>query len=451
MNMPYRTPMGSPMTPNIDPGMYLEMQNQYDVASGGYRPPRIPGNRPPMMPGEIPLPGQPGGGPIRPPAFPPTNIPTYPESAPLGGGGVGNYPMGPTNPLPVPGSRNRGTRIPGGPLKKSPLEAPNFPDGNSWPPVEGSPPVPNPTGGGRPPWAPRGGQWPPTLKPDPLQGTGGGMGFRSGAGGGSRGMSLLPPPPPKPSGGGGSPPAPTGGGGKWNEQIPGMPGGGYGGMGPDSFGDRYRRRQNLPGGGVTGGIPMGSGGNQISPFNPNAALPSQKSVMAPRPNSANNNRFSTGGNMIANRMKGGYRGAQGGGGYSGQVSGRYQTPSGGMNSFDTGGLNANPGGTYSPMSPGMPQPGRPSPQPRAPRQPRYPSFADPNMGWGGSLRRSPAMTFNQGNTNINNQLTQQGPRIARNMGRMGGYNPMMFGGQSRQIGGLRNLMQMLAAMRGGRR
>ena len=61
------------------------------------------------------------------------------------------------------------------------------------------------------------------------------------------------------------------------------------------------------------------------------------------------------------------------------------------------------------------------------------------------------MTFNQGNTNINNQLTQQGPRIARNQGRMGGYNPMMYGGQSRQIGGLRNLMQMLAAMRGGRR
>tara|TARA_Y100000361_G_C10982330_1_gene249746 strand:- start:88 stop:324 length:237 start_codon:yes stop_codon:yes gene_type:complete len=65
--------------------------------------------------------------------------------------------------------------------------------------------------------------------------------------------------------------------------------------------------------------------------------------------------------------------------------------------------------------------------------------------------RQPAMTFNQGNTNINNQLTQQGPRIARNQGRMGGYNPMMYGGQSRQIGGLRNLMQMLAAMRGGRR
>ena len=436
---------------------------------------------PDMRPPEMKWPGAPPGttgGTFGPPIYPPTNIPTYPESAPLGGGGVGNYPMGPTNPLPVPKPKGRW----GVPPVTSPR--PSMPGDPGY--------VPNLENLSNPDMRPPEMKWPGTYPPGTTGGTfgppkpppkGGGMGLRSGAGsggtggmrpgewggqtgsrvptpsgadqiagmGGSRGMSLLPPPPPKPSGGGGSPPAPTGGGDKWNEQIPGMPGGGYGGMGPDAFGDRYRRRQNLPGGGVTGGIPMGSGGNQISPFNPNAALPSQKSVMAPRPNSANNNRFSTGGNMIANRMKGGYRGAQGGGGYSGQVSGRYQTPSGGMNSFDTGGLNANPGGTYSPMSPGMPQPGRPSPQPRAPRQPRYPSFADPNMGWGGSLRRSPAMTFNQGNTNINNQLTQQGPRIARNMGRMGGYNPMMFGGQSRQIGGLRNLMQMLAAMRGGRR
>jgi hypothetical protein len=55
-------------------------------------------------------------------------------------------------------------------------------------------------------------------------------------------------------------------------------------------------------------------------------------------------------------------------------------------------------------------------------------------------------TFNEGDTS-----TTQGPRIAKTMERMQGYDPMMHGSQSRQIGGLRNLQQMLAAMRGGRR
>ncbi len=127
--------------------------------------------------------------------------------------------------------------------------------------------------------------------------------------------------------------------------------------------------------------------------------------------------------------------------YASPQGGMNQAPpmSGGRGTYDTGGLSPYGGTSNYPRSPGMPTP-------RTPR--RMSNF--------GSARdiyssRQPAMTFNQGNTNINNQLTQQGPRIARNQGRMGGYNPMMYGGQSRQIGGLRNLMQMLAAMRGGRR
>ena len=126
--------------------------------------------------------------------------------------------------------------------------------------------------------------------------------------------------------------------------------------------------------------------------------------------------------------------------YASPQGGMNQTPpmSGGRGTYDTGGLSPYGGASNYPRSPGMPTP-------RTPR--RMFNFG----GMGGYSSRQPAMTFNQGNTNINNQLTQQGPRIARNMGRMGGYNPMMFGGQSRQIGGLRNLMQMLAAMRGGRR
>ena len=126
--------------------------------------------------------------------------------------------------------------------------------------------------------------------------------------------------------------------------------------------------------------------------------------------------------------------------YASPQGGMNQAPpmSGGRGTYDTGGLSPYGGTSNYPRSPGMPTP-------RTPR--RMSNFGS----MGGYPSRQPAMTFNQGNTNINNQLTQQGPRIARNQGRMGGYNPMMYGGQSRQIGGLRNLMQMLAAMRGGRR
>ena len=296
-------------------------------------------------------------------------VATFPNSTPMGGG-VGNYPMGPTNPLPVPGPRNRGTRIPGGPLQESPLRATYYP----------------------PPWPPKGSTG--TYDPPPIPGQ----------------------PWPRPSG----PPM---------KQPSPMPG------------DRGGTR--IPGG------PL-----QESPLRPRGNR--QASMMAPA---------NRGTGMVQSRGQqdqAAWRASQRAGD-SGQYQDpnstarlrnygtsrpTYASPQGGMNqappmsggrgTYDTGGLSPYGGTSNYPRSPGMPTP-------RTPR--RMSNFGS----MGGYPSRQPAMTFNQGNTNINNQLTQQGPRIARNQGRMGGYNPMMYGGQSRQIGGLRNLMQMLAAMRGGRR
>jgi len=282
-------------------------------------------------------------------------------------------------------------------------------------------------------------------------------------------------------------------GGMGNSMMPpsGMPGMGLQsgmGSGPGMVGGQPRGR-----GGVTGGIPVGTGGNQISPFNPkgmlpppspsgsdhgsfdpgrppaggaqspggfwshgsgksggnnsmNDSFPAQNSrSSAYRPNQRSN-RFSTGGNMNANRMRAGYRGPRGYGGYGGSVSGRYQTPRGGMDSFDTGGLNANPYGglgrrmshpDFGPYrSPGMPSVNN--------RNTYNTRTYNTNRNYD-NRRTYNTQTFNQGDTSI------QGPRIAKKMDRMQGYNPMMHGSQSRQIGGLRNLQRMLMALRGGRR
>ena len=390
MNMPYRTPMGSPMTPNIDPGMYLEMQNQYDVASGGYRPPRIPGNKPPMKTGEWPLP------PWEQPASPPNPmgggnmsgpVATFPNTTPMGGGGVGNYPLHPT-PMSTPninrnpdfgnwpGNMRSPTTIPGGPLQESPL------------------------GGGMP-------------------------GVRAGEGGQmGGGMS-------RPRTGGRR--MPTGGGqvidGGWDRgQRQG--GNNQGGMGAQrsyssSYNPNTNRNQNTTSGRSGGRRGFAARGNSM-------------------PATYNNpNRYSTGGNMNANRLGSrAYGRRQGSASPSSSrynpffASGRYQ-PRSGRGSYDTGGLYS-PGGHYDryPRSPGMPSVTN--------RNTYNTRTYNTNRNYD-QRKTYNTQTFNEGDTSI------QGPRIAKKMGRMQGYNPMMHGSQSRQIGGLRNLQRMLAAMRGGRR
>ena len=445
MNMPYRTPMGSPMTPNIDPGMYLEMQNQYDVASGGYRPPRIPGNKPPMKTGEWPLP------PWEQPASPPNPmgggnmsgpVATFPNTTPMGGGGVGNYPLHPT-PMSTPninrnpdfgnwpGNMQSPTTIPGGPLQESPLQAPNFPAGGpgmgeepSWPSMGGSPGM---GGGGyqKPPSSPTGGTYIPggPLQESPL---GGGMpGVRAGEGGQmGGGMS-------RPRTGGRR--MPTGGGqvidGGWDRgQRQG--GNNQGGMGAQrsyssSYNPNTNRNRNTTSGRSGGRRGFAARGNSM-------------------PATYNNpNRYSTGGNMNANRLGSrAYGRRQGSASPSSSrynpffASGRYQ-PRSGRGSYDTGGLYS-PGGHYDryPRSPGMPSVTN--------RNTYNTRTYNTNRNYD-QRKTYNTQTFNEGDTSI------QGPRIAKKMGRMQGYNPMMHGSQSRQIGGLRNLQRMLAAMRGGRR
>ena len=279
-------------------------------------------------------------------------------------------------------------------------------------------------------------------------------------------------------------------GGMGNSMMPpsGMPGMGLQsgmGSGPGMGGGQPQGR-----GGITGGIPMGSGGNQISPFNPKGMFPppspsqrgnnqgggqspagqgSYGSGMSGGNNSMNNsfpaqnsrswayrpnqrsNRYSTGGNMNANRMREAYRrrganqGATGFTGYPRPVSGRYQTPRGGMNSFDTGGLNANPyGGLGRRMSHPDFGPYRSPGMPSVTNRNTYNTRTyNTNRNYD-NRRTYNTQTFNQGDTSI------QGPRIAKKMDRMQGYNPMMHRSQSRQIGGLRNLQRMLMALRGGR-
>lgn len=51
----YQTPMGMPTSMQSDPAMAMQMQNNYDVASGAYQGQRPPGmGRPPLMPNEMP-------------------------------------------------------------------------------------------------------------------------------------------------------------------------------------------------------------------------------------------------------------------------------------------------------------------------------------------------------------------------------------------------------------
>ena len=362
-------------------------------------------------------------------------VATFPNSTPMGGGGVGNYPLHPT-PMSTPninrnpdfgnwpGNMRSPTTIPGGPLQESPLKAPNFPDGGpgmgeepSWPPMEGSPG----TGGGRyprPPSRPTGGTYIPggPLQESPL---GKGMpGFRAGEGGQmGGGMS-------RPRTGGRR--MPTGGGqvidGGWN-------------------------RGQRQGGNNQGG--MGAQRSYSSSYNPNTNR-----------NQNTTNRYSTGGNMNANRMRSGYnRNLSGPNSGFGRrqgsaspsssrynpffLSGRYQPRRAG-GSYDTGGLYSPGGGGYFPGGH----------YDRYPRSPGMPSVTNRNTYNNRTYNTNRnydqrktynTQTFNEGDTSI------QGPRIAKKMGRMQGYNPMMHGSQSRQIGGLRNLQRMLAAMRGGRR
>lgn len=335
-------------------------------------------------------------------------VATFPNSTPMGGG-VGNYPMGPTNPLPVPGPTNRGTRIPGGPLQESPLKPPVFPNGG---PSNANTGVT--------------GIW----QGNPSRGIPGEWG------------SIKTDPAPQ-----NNPYGTFGDWGQWKTQ------------------GRPRRWDNtggrrIPAGGgqvIDGGWDRGrqqgrgqspSGGNNSM----NNSFPAQNSrSWAYRPNQRSN-RYSTGGNMNANRMREAYRrrganrGATGFTGYPSPVSGRYQTPRGGMNSFDTGGLNANPYGglgrrTSHPDFGPYRSPGMPSVTNRNTYNSRT---YNTNRNYD-NRRTYNTQTFNQGDTSI------QGPRIAKKMDRMQGYNPMMHGSQSRQIGGLRNLQRMLMALRGGRR
>lgn len=373
----YQTPMGMPTSMQSDPAMAMQMQNNYDVASGAYQGQRPPGmGRPPLMPNEMPsqpsppsMPGMPiPRNPLQAPNFPNGGPgmggpmpPMYEPSNPMTGGGTGGGPGPYQPPRNMPGDTG-GTRIPGGPLQESPL------------------------GGGM---------------------MGGGMGMGGGGmgmGGGPKPQGMLPPPPPSQRG---------------NNQ-------GGGGMGAQRSYSSMPSSQSSRRGGVPAGVPTGESGGRKG--------------FAARNNSS---RYSTGGNMNANRMRSGYRGASGSGGYPGQVSGRYQTPRGG-GSYDTGGLRSPGSGgrrevSYFPRSPGMPS---------ITTNRNYDNrrISNRNYDQSRTYNTQNTQTFNEGDTS-----TTQGPRIAKTMGRMQGYNPMMHGSQSRQIGGLRNLQQMLAAMRGGRR
>ncbi len=520
MNMPFPNWPGGPMLPSIDPGMYLDMmQNQYDVATGGFRPPKIPGNRPPMMPGEWPpMPSMPPmpprppyppvqgspprpyedtGPPTRPDLFPPTTGPT--GTAPGGGGtGGGDSPFyRPPNRLNVPidikinrnpdfgnwpGNMRSPTRIPGGPLKPSPLQAPNFPGGMDDPLPTFPNTAPLGTGGEAKLPFPGGPSNPLPIPKSPPRPNGGGM-FPPPP------PTIQPPPPiiePPPPGGrmepSPIPPAPYPGQRNKEREIlnapplhnqrpflwdasdewPGSPPTPFAGGGPKPQGmlpppPPSQRGNNQGGGGIPpgaivdppfsgGGRKAGGGGEDaggVLPFGHGRNVGS-----GPAPNFGTDASMPAGGGSRpqGSIMPGFRPDGRGGytnrprvpGTYAGQVSGRHQTPRGGGSSFDTGGLDANPGrGTYSPRSPGMPTP------------------RTSNV-YRNTYNRGPttnAMTFNQGNTSnvMSNQYTQQGPRLARSMGRVGGFDPMMYGGRSQQIGGLRNLMQMLSAMRGGRR
>ena len=322
-------------------------------------------------------------------------VATFPNTTPMGGGGVGNYPLHPT-----------------------PMSTPNInrnPDFGNWP------------GNMRSPTTIPGGP----LQESPL---GKGMpGVRAGEGGQmDGGMS-------RPRTGGRR--MPTGGGqvidGGWDRgQRQG--GNNQGGMGAQrsyssSYNPNTNRNQNTTSGRSGGRRGFAARGNSM-------------------PATYNNpNRYSTGGNMNASRMRSGYNTnlsgpnsgfgrRQGSASPSSSrynpffASGRYQ-PRSGRGSYDTGGLYS-PGGHYD----------------RYPRSPGMPSVTNRNTYNNRTYNRNydqrrtyNTQTFNEGDTSV------QGPRIAKKMERMQGYNPMMHGSQSRQIGGLRNLQRMLAAMRGGRR
>jgi hypothetical protein len=381
----YQTPMGMPTSMQSNPAMAMEMQNNYDVASGGYRPSPLPGNRPPMMPGQMP----PG------PSMPGMPIPKNPLQAPNfpdGGPGMEGYQGIPYegNPGQAPPTRPElfppttgptgGTRIPGGPLQESPL-------GGGMPGVRAGEGGQMSEGMSRPR---TGGRRMPTGGGQVIDG-GWDRGQRQG-GGGSQRQGMLPPPPPS-------------------------------------------QRGNNQGGG--GG--MGAQRSYSSSYNPNTNR-----------NRNTTNRYSTGGNMNANRLGSrAYGRRQGSASPSSSrynpffASGRYQ-PRSGRGSYDTGGLYSpgsggySPGGHYDryPRSPGMPNVTN--------RNTYNNRTYNTNRNYD-QRRTYNTQTFNQGDTSI------QGPRIAKKMGRMQGYSPMMHGSQSRQIGGLRNLQRMLAAMRGGRR
>ena len=444
----------------------MDMPNEY------YNQGRRRGNQPGGMFYQTPM-GDPGMG---------GSIPTFPNSMPMGGAGVGNNPLHPT-PMGVPninrnpdfgnwpGNMQSPTTIPGGPLKPSPLEAPNFPNGG--PGMDGPmPPMYEPsnpmtgggTGGGPGPYQPprnmpgdTGGTRIPggPLKESPL---GGGMG------GGTAG--VAPGEWRREMGGGMNPPNTPG--------SPGPDGGGRGGGGGQVIDGGWNLRQRRGGGAKPQGMlppppPSQRGNNQ-------GGMGAQKSYSSSyNPNTNRNrnttNRYSTGGNMNANRMRSGYNRnlsgpnsgfgrRQGSASPSSRynpffASGRYQPRSGGggynsggyvprgRGSYDTGGLRSpgsggySPGGHYDryPRSPGMP----------SITNRNYDNRRISNRNYDQS-RTYNTQTFNEGDTS-----TTQGPRIAKTMERMEGYNPMMHGSQSRQIGGLRNLQRMLAAMRGGRR
>ena len=284
---------------------------------------------------------------------------------------------------------------------------------------------------------PMGGMGNSMMPPSGMPGTGSGPGMGGGQPQGHSGyfwrnpQGMLPPPPPSQrgnnQGGGGIPPGaivdpPFAGGGR-------KTGGGQSPAGQWSHGSGMSGRNNSM----------------------NNSFPAQNSrSWAYRPNQRSN-RYSTGGNMNANRMRDAYRrrganrGATGFTGWPSPVSGRYQTPRGGMNSFDTGGLNANPyGGLGRRMSHPDFGPYRSPGMPSVTNRNTYNSRTyNTNRNYD-NRRTYNTQTFNQGDTSI------QGPRIAKKMDRMQGYNPMMHGSQSRQIGGLRNLQRMLMALRGGR-
>jgi hypothetical protein len=406
----YQTPMGMPTSMQSNPAMAMQMQNNYDVASGAYQGQRPPGmGRPPLMPNEMPSQPSPPSMPGMPIPRNPLQAPNFPNGGPGMGGYQGSPGMGggPETPSPRPDlfppttGPTGGTRIPGGPLQKSPLDS-AFPLGGG-----GTAGVaPGEWGGGMGRGMGGGMNSPNTPDRDILPRPGGGRQIadeRNGMGGGrqQKGMSPFP---------------------------PSQRGNNQGGMGAQnsyssSYNPNTNRNQNTTSGRSGGRRGFAARGNSM-------------------PATYNNpNRYSTGGNMNANRVRSGYRGASGSGGYPGQVSGRYQTPRGG-GSYDTGGLYSPGSGgrrevSYFPRSPGMPNVTNTS---------NTYNNRSRNYDQRRTYNTQNTQTFNEGDTS-----TTQGPRIAKTMGRMQGYNPMMHGSQSRQIGGLRNLQRMLAAMRGGRR